>query len=580
MKRSFILPAILLLSCVTAQANVVSQEKARTVAERFLHVDRTRAASGGLTLLWDGHDAGDKWTRAGEEPLLYVFTRPGGGWVIVSGEDAIEPVIAYSYHGHFEVKDMPDNLQAVFTNLKNDIRMARASGRKGNAAEWAQAMVETRASDTIPGAVLLHTASYNQGDPYNRKCPMVDGKRAIAGCCAIAQAIIYEYHHYPKAGTGTLKGVSRTGYTVPNITLGYEYDWDNILKSYKSGKFNDAQADAIATLVRDIAIMGESYFSPTSTGSYADMMCNRARTYFKYSKNAYRINHSIYSDADWFALLKKDIDAGLPMNYASSGHSYVCDGYDSRGYVHFNYGWGGTSDGYYNISGKTEYSCIVNFKPQPDDDGVSGNVYLTDHYIYHGIYNPDGVQISKGSQFNLKIGYIANLGFDAYHFDWVLAHVDKDNNIKEFISEPKKTTLEYKATTSAAKVQCSCNADVYLGDKVKAYYRTSGSDSEWIPRAFNRDAGLSNGELAMTGAPLEEVTSFKYDRLSKRMVVTTSKDADFRLLTAAGEKVGEGVSDSDGVITIDGTKLQSGDYTIELSHKAYIDVKKISFRIR
>lgn len=571
-----ILTVALMLSCVTTRAAVVSQEKARIIAERFLHADKTRASSG-LTLLWDGTDA---QTRAGEEPLLYVFTKPGGGWVIVSGEDAIEPVIAYSYHGTFEVKDMPDNLQAVFTNLKNDIRMARASGRKGNAAEWTKAMVETRAGDTIPSAVLLRTANYNQGDPYNRKCPMVDGKRAIAGCCAIAQAIIYEYHHYPKAGTGTLKGVSRTGYTVPDITLGYEYDWDNILKEYKGGKFNDAQADAIATLVRDIAIMGESYFSPSSTGSYADMMCDRARKYFKYSKSAYRCNHVIYTDAEWFALLKKDIDAGLPMNYASSGHSYVCDGYDARGYVHFNYGWGGTDNGYYNINGKTAYTVIVNFRPEPDEKATSGNIYLESANGYSGVTYSGTRIILKGNEFNMKVGAVANLGFDSYQFEWILAHVDKDNRIKEFVSDMKKGILGYKANTGYTNIKCTCNQDICLGDKIKAYYRDRDSESDWIPMAYRKDVAGFTGEYELTGKPLEDITSFKYDRLTKKMTVTTDKDASFRLLASDGSEVsGDCIVGRYGTINIDGTKLQKGEYTLELSNKYYIDVKTLSFRI-
>ena len=32
---------------------------------------------------------------------------------------------------------------------------------------------------------------------------------------------------------------------------------------------------------------------------------------------------------------------------SSVGHEFVCDGYDGNGYFHFNWGWGGMSDGYF-----------------------------------------------------------------------------------------------------------------------------------------------------------------------------------------------------------------------------------------
>lgn len=60
-----------------------------------------------------------------------------------------------------------------------------------------------------------------------------------------------------------------------------------------------------------------------------------------------------YSTTDWIALLKSELDAGRPMEYAGfgsgGGHAFVCDGYDAYDYFHFNWGWGGAYDGYFSI---------------------------------------------------------------------------------------------------------------------------------------------------------------------------------------------------------------------------------------
>jgi hypothetical protein len=51
-------------------------------------------------------------------------------------------------------------------------------------------------------------------------------------------------------------------------------------------------------------------------------------------------------------MLKEELDAGRPILYSANdpsagGHAFICDGYNSNGYFHFNLGWYGTCDGWY-----------------------------------------------------------------------------------------------------------------------------------------------------------------------------------------------------------------------------------------
>ncbi|OQX95737.1 hypothetical protein B6I21_03910, partial [candidate division KSB1 bacterium 4572_119] len=52
-------------------------------------------------------------------------------------------------------------------------------------------------------------------------------------------------------------------------------------------------------------------------------------------------------------LLKNELDHLRPMyvsGHGSGGHAFVCDGYDSEDFFHFNWGWGGLYNGYYLIT--------------------------------------------------------------------------------------------------------------------------------------------------------------------------------------------------------------------------------------
>lgn len=558
----------LMLLCSTSRADVVSQEKARKIAENFLGASQTRSM-GGLTLLWDGLEVG---TRSGEAAPLYIYNREGGGWVMVCGDECFDPILGYSYHGRFEVEDMPDNLREFMNCLIKDIMDGRRMGRKSSNAAWIQAMIPTRAGDTIPTGKLLKTANYNQGSPWNNLCPMKEGKHCLAGCCAIAQAIIMQYHKYPKRGTGTIPEYS----LHPAIPMDHDYDWDNMLYEYKSGKYNATQAEAVAVLVRDLGVMGRSSYGLSGTGSSMSAMTNRARTYFGYNPYQHRVPHSIYTDEAWFKIIKEQVDKGCPMNYASNTHSYVCDGYDSRGYVHFNYGWGGSSNGYYNIAGKTAYSMCIDQMPASKAKYTTPLVFLSPGT---GITKAENRQIVKGTAFKVKVGNIENFSFNDYTFEWVLAHVDKNDNIKEIISTKSTASLPYSETTSAT-VSCTINEDIYLGDKVKMYYRDLGSKNDWTPAEFNRYSSGFAGELELTSDPIETVTSMSYDRSVKRFIINTDKNASFRLLDGNGNEVPDAIEGRYGVIYIHSDKLASGEYTLELSCKYYIDVKQLKIKVQ
>ena len=67
-------------------------------------------------------------------------------------------------------------------------------------------------------------------------------------------------------------------------------------------------------------------------------------------------------------MVKAELDKQHPIMYggasSSGGHSFICDGYRSDNYFHFNWGWSGSNDGYYQLS-----------KLKPGSGGAGGGSY-------------------------------------------------------------------------------------------------------------------------------------------------------------------------------------------------------------
>lgn len=54
-------------------------------------------------------------------------------------------------------------------------------------------------------------------------------------------------------------------------------------------------------------------------------------------------------------MIREELDARFPLIYdgqstKDGGHAFVCDGYDANGLFHINWGWGGSSNGYFQLS--------------------------------------------------------------------------------------------------------------------------------------------------------------------------------------------------------------------------------------
>jgi len=377
-----------MLVSVTLFAERISPDDAALVANNFMNV----ASAPGVKKAVPQKKMVRKATA--EENLFYVYENENGeGWVIVAANDVVRPILAYSETGHFRTDNQPVNVRSWMGKYNHFITKIEADGVEASeeaAEEWNELRKGVRKSkgDAVVGPLVK--TQWDQDEPYNNLCPGTGTNKAYTGCVATAMAQVMKYWEWPVKGTGShsyqpLDPNSETGakskrYGVQTVNFGETtYDWANMKNSY-SGNYASAQAQAVATLMYHCGVATEMMYGNDADGgsgaytvNYGDWETNAFpcaqnafHEFFGYKKDGltgYMRDGSTYegvtyykkwSDADWTAMIKEELDKRHPIMYAGAGsgggHSFICDGYDDSGYFHFNWGWSGENDGYYTLS--------------------------------------------------------------------------------------------------------------------------------------------------------------------------------------------------------------------------------------
>ncbi len=279
----------------------------------------------------------------------YIFNDrvQGNGFVIISGKDDVNPVLGYSDKGFVNEDNIPAPLQ-FFLNQAG--ASAQSSATAPLASEPAHPVV----------APLIKTQWY-QLEPYNAKAP---GPEFLTGCVATAMAQVMNYHRWPERGHGSITYTSYSpsdgdqaepvGELSRNLSESV-YDWDNMLPTYQNGSWNDAQVEAVSTLMRDCGYAAHMLYRTTESSSFDQDAATALVQNFGYYVQVYP-HFGDYNTEMWLSLIKNELDNGYPVImtgqaifYGGKGHCFIADGYDSNDFVHINWGWNGDADGYFNI---------------------------------------------------------------------------------------------------------------------------------------------------------------------------------------------------------------------------------------
>lgn len=373
MKKSFLIFSLAMFTALNGLfAATVSVEKAQIIAVNFFKVNTS-----------DGRISGNvnatlNYIRTETDNTVdfYVFNiTPGPGFVIVSADDMITPVIAYSTTSNFEsdlnktgvVDWMKHAGEHIYKGIQQNIPATAQISSLWSAYNSGQKPAGMKSTVVAP---LIYT-EWNQEPYYNAYCPAESGVKTVTGCVATTMAQIMKFWSYPARGTGAYSYTDSTanGYSNNIGTLSANfgdstYNWTAMPISISSNNY------AIASLMVQCGIsVGMDYGTDAQNGSGAEVLSasawggpsaqNAYISYFSYNPNTINgVFESSYNATDWFNLMKTDLDAGRPIQYVgedptAGGHTWVCDGYDGNDFLHMNWGWGGNSNGYYNVNSLT-----------------------------------------------------------------------------------------------------------------------------------------------------------------------------------------------------------------------------------
>ena len=310
---------------------------------------------------------------------FYVFNKSDRGFIIVTADDVIgEKVLAYSDEDNFNYDELPENAKWWLSQYSEQIEYARKNGAKSIAATTAEEPFEV----IMPP--LLGDVSWGQSAPYNTYTPILNNEQCVTGCVATAMAQVMYFHNWPLQGKGSNSyNWEKGGKTLTADFSNSVYEWNNMMPTYNT--YTSAQGNAVARLMSDAGLSVNMNYGPSS-GAYSENAVISLKNYFGYSTDVkIRMKGSTTNQTTWNNLLKTELNAMHPVYYSGSSssgaHAFVCDGYASGDYFHFNFGWNGKGNGYFLSTNPDGYSksqdIITGIHPANDANrkSVNGIIY-------------------------------------------------------------------------------------------------------------------------------------------------------------------------------------------------------------
>ena len=294
----------------------------------------------------------------------YVFNFKSGGFVIVSADDAVNPILAYSYNGKLKEGKNNPNLDYWLHNYSKEIKyiIDKKYDNSETLKKWNNILNKRFSTKTESKSVdPLLTTTWSQGESYDDYCP----EGTPTGCVATAMAQIMNYYEFPATGV-SWHAYNHPTYGMQNAFFSKtNYDWANMPDTSGS--------PAVALLMYHCGVSVDMNYAPDGSGAQSSDVPYALANYFKYSQSINYVEESNYTDSTWKNLLENELDNSRPIYYSAqdtsvgAGHAFVCDGYDANDYFHFNWGWGGSANGYYAIG---DLNPGYNFNS--DNDAVIG----------------------------------------------------------------------------------------------------------------------------------------------------------------------------------------------------------------
>lgn len=283
------------------------------------------------------------------KPAYAIYTRPDStGFAIVGTRgSAAGRVMAFSTTSRWDDTALPPAVDSWLKRLQSTTEEAPSKGQR---QDRRQAPTVNSRQSVSP----LLTSHWHQGAPYNDLSPIIaDGHiKTAAGCVAVAAAQIVYYWRNSNPEV-TRYDTPTYSYGGAPVTLvigkGTPNHWELMRDSY-TNVTDSAERAAAAQLCYVIGTTAYLNFA-SSTGGHINEAATAMR--LQYDLLSDYVSRRRYTQDEWESLLYDNVSQGRPVlcsGTGEGGHAFVLDGYHSAsGFFHFNFGWGGTADGYYPV---------------------------------------------------------------------------------------------------------------------------------------------------------------------------------------------------------------------------------------
>ena len=298
----------------------------------------------------------------------------GTGFVLLSDDDCVRPLLGYSLTDTFPVEELPEHVMAWIGGYSREIASAKAldaAPSQRAIEEWNQLLGGRPASKSVTAVGPLVKSKWGQGDKYNDQCPYdtVAQKRCYTGCVATSMAQVIRYWKHPEVGRGSHSYTHEKYGTLSAVYDTTHYRW-NKMPTVFGTVVNSIQIASVSQLMYHAGVAVDMTYGPNGSGAHTNPLGNVRRAsaetalkeYFRYNPALFTVYKEGFSDAEWRALIDGDLDASRPILYdgygPSGGHAFVLDGRDTLGLYHFNWGWEGQYDGFYTLDSLSPMSTI------------------------------------------------------------------------------------------------------------------------------------------------------------------------------------------------------------------------------
>ena len=456
--------------------------------------------------------------ESGGQTGWFAFNLPSKkGFVIVSGNDETDEILGYSNQGEFDYENIPENMK-VWLEQYNQSIQAVAQGVMRPAKTFAHP------TDVVEPLI---TSLWGQKYPFNVLCPKVNATNCPAGCTAVAMAQVMRYHRFPAASTEAIPSYTTgtLGIDMPELPA-TTFDWDK-MPDELTDESSPESINEVAKLMLYCGQATEMNYDASGSGAYSNILPQRLPKYFNYPKTIHYVYRRSYDEAQWDSLLVRELLNGRPVIYTaytniSTGHTFVCDGYDGQGLYHINWGWTGAGNGYYRISvacaegeGLDEniknyqlsvnQSAVIGIKPEGTDDYKAP----ADPYCVFSRPSIKGENIYKRSAkkydfkgITIKQTFVnGSASSKSLNYGVALCD-DKGNVVKILANAISKLSSGANKAYEIADVEFGAGLAGHY--TIKAVYKPSSS-ADWIPMGGTDrnyiDVEIEQKEMTLTSVP-------------------------------------------------------------------------------